>query len=187
MITTFLLNESLYTKRTVSHILLMMITVQDKMQQNYTYLLTEEEGKNFAPDFQPQLTPKEMLELGVFEGKYLTDCFKEFPKDWFEKAKLSPQRPDIECNCFKVKSRQSLNVWIKNGWILEPDPRGWFQWYCRYYMGRRLPEVDSIQIKRWKSFIRHKAQIELNCPPFDLNCRKKQRQALLQWAYNPFI
>ncbi|MBE6449521.1 MAG: hypothetical protein E7013_02340 [Alphaproteobacteria bacterium] len=165
----------------------MMITVHDKMQQNYAYLLTEEEGKNFAPDFKPQLTPKEMLELGVFEGKYLTDCTDEFPKDWFEKAKLSPQKPNIECNYFKVKSRQSLNTWIKKGWILEPDPRGWFQWYCRYYMGRRLPEIDKIQIKRWKSFIRHKAQIELNCPPFDVNCRKKQRQALLQWAYNPFI
>ena len=165
----------------------MKVIVFDKMQQGYTYLLQEEMGKNFACDFKPELTPKEMLEMGVFEGKYLNDCQNEFPKKWFEKAKLSPQKADITCNCFKVKSRQSLSVWKQKGWIIEPDPRGWFQWYCRYYMGRRLPQVDEIQIKRWKSFIRHKAQIEKNCPPFDINCRKKQRQALLQWAYNPFL
>ena len=165
----------------------MKVIVFDKMQQGYTYLLQEEMGKNFACDFKPELTPKEMLEMGVFEGKYLNDCQNEFPKTWFEKAKLSPQKADIACNCFKVKSRQSLSVWKQKGWIIEPDPRGWFQWYCRYYMGRRLPLVDEIQIKRWKSFIRHKAQIEKNCPPFDISCRKKQRQALLQWAYNPFL
>ena len=165
----------------------MEITVFDTMQQGYTYQLQEAMGQNFDVDFKPQLTPKEMLELGVFEGKYLNDCKDEFPSDWFKKAKLSPLKADISCNCFGVKSRQSLSVWQKKGWIIAPDPRGWFQWYCRYYMGRRLPEVDKIQIKRWKAFTRHKAQLEKNCPPFNMNCRKKQRQALLQWAYNPFI
>lgn len=165
----------------------MEIIVNDSMQQNYCYVLTEPTGQHFDTTFKPELTPPEMLELGVFEGKYLTDCRHEFPSSWFEKAKLSPIRPNILCNCFKVKSRQSLSVWQAKGWILEPDPRGWFQWYCRYYMGRRLPEVDDIQIKRWKSFIRHKAQIEHNCLPYDTSCRRKQRQALLQWAYNPFI
>ena len=165
----------------------MKITVFDKMQKNYSYYLSEKMGENFSSEFKPELTPKEMLELGVFEGKYLTDCVNEFPTAWFKNAKLSPKAPDIECNYFKVKSRQSLIVWQKKGWILDPDPRGWFQWYCRYYMGRRIPDVDEVQIKRWKSFIRHKAQIELNCPPYNINCRKKQRQALLQWAYNPFI
>lgn len=165
----------------------MKISVHDKMQQNYTYFLTEPIGENFAIDFTPQLTPKQMLELGIFEGKYLNDCQKEFPSEWFKNAKLSFKYPDISCNYFKIKSRQSLQTWQNKGWIIEPDIRGWFQWYCRYYMGRRIPDIDKIQIQRWKSFKRHKAQIEKNCIPFDINCRKKQRQALIQWAYNPFI
>ena len=165
----------------------MIINVFDKMQQNYSYETTEPEGKNFSTFFQPELSPKEMLQLGVFEGKYLTDCQNEFPKDWFVNAKLSPLKADISKNYFQIKSRQSLTMWKQKGWILEPDPRGWFQWYCRYYLGRRIEPVDTIQIKRWRSFKRHKAQLEKNCLPLDLNCRKKQRQALLQWAYNPFI
>ncbi len=165
----------------------MKITVHDKMQSDYSYFLTEPIGENFSPNFTPQLTPAQMLELGVFEGKYLNDCQQEFPLEWFKNAKLSFDKPDILCNCFKVKSRQNLQIWQQKGWIIGPDIRGWFQWYCRYYMGRRIPQIDHIQIKRWKSFKRHKSQIEKNCLPFDLNCRKKQRQALLQWAYNPFI
>lgn len=165
----------------------MIINVFDKMQQNYSYKLQEPEGENFSPLFHPELSPKEMLELGVFEGKYLTDCQNEFPKEWFLNAKLSPEKPDILKNYFKVKSRQNLSIWKQKGWILEPDPRGWFQWYCRYYFGRRIEPIDTIQIKRWRSFKRHKAQLEKNCFPLDPCCRKKQRQALLQWAYNPFI
>ena len=165
----------------------MKITVNDLMQKNYSYFLTEPIGENFDPLFKPELSPFEMLTLGVFEGKYLNDCQKEFPASWFLKAKLSPLKPDINCNCFKIKSRQSLQIWQQKGWIIEPDIRGWFQWYCRYYMGRRIPEIDKLQINRWRQFKRHKAQIEKNCIPFDLNCRKKQRQALIQWAYNPFI
>ncbi len=165
----------------------MKIIVSDKMQQGYTYLLSQPMGINFAPQFKPFFTPKQMLELGVFEGKYLNDCKNEFPKDWFINAKLSPLKPDINCNYFKIKSRQSLTVWKQKGWIIEPDIRGWFQWYCRYYMGRRIPKIDIIQINRWRSFKRHQSQIEKNCFPYDFSCRQKQRQALLQWAYNPFI
>ena len=165
----------------------MKIIVNDLMQQNYSYFLSEPMGKNFNPLFKPELTPFEMLSLGVFEGKYLNDCQKEFPSSWFLTEKISPKRPNINCNYFQIKSRQSLQIWQQRGWIIEPDVRGWFQWYCRYYMGRRIPEVDKIQINRWRQFKRHKSQIEKNCIPFDLNCRKKQRQALLQWAYNPFI
>lgn len=164
-----------------------MIIVNDKMQQNYRYKLSAPEGKFFASDFKPELTPKQMLELGVFEGHYLNDCINEFPKEWFLNAKLSINKPDISCNCFKIKSRQSLKIWQQKGWIYEPDPRGWFQWYCRYYSGRRIPNIDSIQIKRWKAFKRHRAQIIKNCTLLDFECRKKQRQTLLQWAYNPFI
>ncbi len=164
-----------------------MIIVNDKMQSGYTYELTAKEGKDFALDFAPELTPKEMLELGIFEGHYMTDCAAEFPSDWFKNAKLSPEKPDINCNYFKIKSRQPLSVWRQKGWIYDPDPRGWFQWYCRYYMGRRIPVLDAIQIKRWRAFKRHKAQVEKGCLPMDMSCRPRQRQALLQWAYSPFF
>ena len=165
----------------------MKIIVNDLMQKGYSYETTEDEGKNFHPDFKPDFSPKQMLEYGVFEGKYLNDCQNEFPKEWFVRAKLSAEKPDPALNFFKIKSRMSLQEWQKKGWIIGPDVRGWFQWYCRYYMGRRLPEIDTIQIKRWKAFKRHLAQVEKNCPIGDLECRPKQRQALLQWAYNPFI
>ena len=154
-----------------------MIIVNDKMQKNYEYELVEKEGSNFDFEFKPELTPKQMLEFGVFEGHYLNDCRKEFPDDWFINAKLSMNKLDIECNLFGVKSRQSLSVWRNKGWIIEPDIRGWFQWYCRYYMGRRIEKIDKIQIKRWKAFKRHKIQIEKNCMMMDFDCRKKQRQA----------
>jgi hypothetical protein len=63
-------------------------------------------------------------------------------------------------------------------------PRGWFQWYCRYYMGRRMPDEDGRQIKRWKAIRRHVRQLQLACEPGDLSCRRRQRQALLHWAYD---
>lgn len=160
------------------------VTVKDKMQKNYRYELTEPIGRNFDTDFHPQLTPKEMLRLGVFGGKYLTDCRDEFPKDWFAKAKLSPQKHDKKLNFFGVDASQPLEVWRKKGWIHPDDPRGWFQWYCRYYMGRRLGDEDRRQIKRWKMIRRHIAQIKVHCKKGDLTCRKRQRQALLHWAYD---
>lgn len=164
----------------------MKIIVNDKMQKDYRYELTASEGENFDPDFKPELTPPQMLELGVFEGKYLNDCREEFPASWYNKAKLS-QNANPEINYFKIKSRLPLAEWRRRGWIAKPDPRGWFQWYCRYYRGRRIEGLDQWQIKRWRTFIRHKAQIEHNCFNGDLNCRPKQRQALLQWAYDPFF
>lgn len=163
-----------------------VISVNDRMQQNYQYTLSEAAGKNFSPDFSPFFTPSEMLEQGVFEGKYCNDCTEEFPASWFKKARMSDV-PNAEMNCFGVKSRQPLQVWQEKGWIIGPDPRGWFQWYCRYYLGRRLPSVDEKQIKRWRSFARHAGQIKANCEPHNFFCRPRQRQALLQWAYDPFI
>lgn len=165
----------------------MIIVVNDKMQKNYRYELTAREGRDFASDFNPALTPVQMLELGVFEGKYLNDCRREFPEVWFEKGQFAKGEPNPLLNCFKIKSRLSLPEWRRRGWIIRPDPRGWFQWYCRYYMGRRLPGVDDKQIKRWRAFRRHQAQVMKNCLPGDTLCRPRQRQALLQWAYNPFI
>lgn len=165
----------------------MLISVCDKMQSGYTYELTEPMGENFSPLFKPELTPQQMLELGVFEGHYLNDCQNEFPHEWFVNAQLSLETPDVNCNCFKVKSRQSLQEWQRKNWIIGPDVRGWFQWYCRYYMGRRIPFIDEVQIKRWRAFYRHVAQLKKNCALADFACRPRQRQAVLQWAYNPFI
>ncbi|HHQ44822.1 MAG TPA: hypothetical protein ENN13_01635 [Candidatus Altiarchaeales archaeon] len=159
------------------------IVVNDLMQKNYVYYLTEPEGGNFHPEFKPELTPKDMLELGVFGGKYMTDCEKEFPKSWFEKARLSPEKADPKLNYFRINASLPLSEWVKRGWIYPEDPRGWFQWYCRYYMGRRCDD-DERQIKRWRAIRRHAEQIRKNCPGMDLDCRKKQRQALLHWAYD---
>ncbi|MBN1684334.1 MAG: hypothetical protein JW855_02730 [Gammaproteobacteria bacterium] len=159
------------------------IIVNDKMQKNYVYFLTEPEGKNFHTNFKPELTPKEMLELGVFGGKYMTDCREEFPKEWFKKAKLNSEKHDPKLNFFGVNASQPLSVWRKKGWMHPDDPRGWFQWYCRYYMGRRH-EDDQRQIKRWRAIRRHISQIKNNCRSGDWSCRKKQRQAVLHWAYD---
>lgn len=160
------------------------VFVNDKMQANYSYFLSEGIGENFQFDFSPELTPKEMLELGVFGGKYMTDCQDEFPEDWFTNAKISPEFKDISLNYFSVDASQPLAEWNRKGWIYSEDPRGWFQWYCRYFMGRRIESEDERQIKRWRAFRRHMGAIKKNCEPFDHGCRRKQRQALLHWAYD---
>ena len=160
------------------------VTVNDRMQRGYRYVLVAPAGRKFDPAFQPDLTPSEMLRLGVFGGKYMTDCRKEFPRSWFAKAKLSPEQADASVNLFGVAASQPLSVWRKKGWTHQDDPRGWFQWYCRYYLGRRLLDEDARQIKRWKAIQRHVRQLQMNCEPGDIFCRKRQRQALLHWAYD---
>lgn len=161
-----------------------LVLVNDKMQKGYKYKRVELAGKNFDPTFKPDLTPKEMLALGVFGGKYMTDCTEEFPKDWFTEAKFSSLKYDKNINFFKVSASQPLYVWQAKGWINEDDPRGWFQWYCRYYSGRRIPKEDERQIKRFCAMTRHVAQIRNKCRVGDISCNTRQRQALLHWAYD---
>jgi hypothetical protein len=171
-----------------------VVTVNNKMQTDYSYILTENPGKNFDKGFKPEISPIEMLIMGIFEGKYLNDCFNEYPIEFYNKSKLSV-KADPSVNLFKIKSRQSLSTWRKKKWIIEPDPRGWFEWYCRYWLGRRIPAVDKIQIARHNSFVRHRGQINASIKKMKvkpttkkqmMNHRPKQRQALLQWAYDPF-
>jgi hypothetical protein len=183
------------------------IDVRNSMVSDYTYTLQETPGTNFADEFQPMFSPAQMLRLGVFEGKYLNDCLTEFPAEWFLDAialdKLRPEGADIGVNLFQIHSRLPLPEWRKKGWVVaatkaaqypglsDPkvnvDERGWFQWYCRYWMGRRIPELDTIQIKRWKAFVRHEGGVKHNCSKGDLTCRPRQRQALLQWSRNPYV
>jgi hypothetical protein len=162
------------------------VAVSDNMQKGYRYECTAPVGKKFDPRFTPDLTPAQMLAMGVFGGVYMRDCGKEFPKTWFARAKFQTKgvyTQDKELNYFKVRASQPLSVWRAKGWIHKDDPRGWFQWYCRYYMGRRHPD-DARQVKRWVAMRRHIAQIQGNCRPGDYSCRSKQRQALLHWAYD---
>lgn len=160
------------------------IVVNDKMQREYKYYLSKPIGESFGSEFKPELTPKEMLSLGIFGGKYMTDCKDEFPGEWFTGVKLCYERHDPKLNYFKVNASQPLSVWREKGWLTPEDPRGWFQWYCRYYLGRRIETIDDWQIKRWKAVKRHISQLKKNCFPRDYSCRPKQRQAALHWAYD---
>ena len=175
-----MLRSARTTKRSTRRI----VGVRDRMQKRYCYELVAPIGRNFDPEFKPELTPQQALALGVFCGKYMTDCRAEFPASWFKRAKLSPKHRDCSLNYFGVSASQPLSVWHKKGWIHPDDPRGWFQWYCRYYLGRRLDSEDQRQIKRWKAIRRHVAQVRRNCEPGDPHCRPRQRQALLHWAYD---
>lgn len=159
------------------------VIVNDRMQQGYAYLLTEPAGRNFRDDFDPELTPKEMLEMGIFGGRYMTDCRAEFPASWFKAAKLCSERHDPALNYFGINASRPLSYWLEKGWVDPDDPRGWFQWYCRYHMGRRHFD-DDRQIKRWRAMTRHIAQVVKNCDRGDCSCRPRQRQALLHWAYD---
>lgn len=185
----------------------MTIEAWNKMNKGYKYKLEKNPGEEFQEDFKPYATPGEILAAGAFEGKYLNDCLLEFPAEWYWDAiqldKLRPGKSDVSVNLFSVDSRNSIQFWIDSGWLpggnkkgqypelsdakINPDERGWFQWYCRYWMGRRIPVLDQIQIKRWKAFVRHAGQIKANCTPGDLECRPRQRQGLFQWSHNPFI
>jgi hypothetical protein len=163
---------------------LVEVLVNDGMQQGYRYTRTCPPGQDFDPSFSPDLTPAEMLQLGVFCGKYMTDCRAEFPAHWFAQAKLAESAPDCSLNYYGVNASSPRQVWLARGWIHPDDPRGWFQWYCRYFSGRRVVQEDRRQIKRWRAFRRHAAQVQKHCEPGDPFCRPRQRQALLQWAYD---
>lgn len=125
-------------------------------------------------EFNPLLSPYEMMELGVFDGSYYSE-FSDFKTQPLVNTK----------NLFAPNVSSSKADWIKNGWITPEDPLGWFQWYVRYWHGRRIETVDMYQIKRWRSFVaRHSAQVKKNGNG-DLTKRRRQRQCLMHWAADP--
>jgi hypothetical protein len=181
------------------------VAVDDRMQTRYSYVLQARPGRAFAEGFRPALSPARMLRMGAFEGKYLNDCVLELPREWFAAAlrarRLSPGGADPSLNAFGTKSRLSLGRWRRNGWVPaaphDRDVRGWFQWYCRYWLGRRDAAVDAVQIARWRAFARHRGQVLASYRRLGARRprtaaqkrahRPRQRQALLQWAYNPYV
>lgn len=119
-----------------------------------------------TPSFKPNLSPKEVMQLGSFGGTYYRDItsavtgkaykgkqvIKEFPNDWFKGLKLEAavcaSTYNKQLNQYKVSCGGSLGQWECSGWISELDPYGWFQWYCRFFLGRRTTD-DERQISRW--------------------------------------
>lgn len=163
---------------------MIQVIVDEDYQQGYCYSRETPMGADFATDFTPDLTPKEMLQLGVFGGDYFTRVPDEFPADWFDGVKLSATGAVKSYNYFRVNASQPLSEWQRKGWIYPEDPLGWFLWYCRYYSGRRITDEDARQIKRWRMMRRHVGQVQNHCLPGDITCRPRQRQALLHWAYD---
>lgn len=148
-------------------------------------------------NFSPMLTPKEMLHKGIFGGTYFSELidYKEFPDDWFQgldKNFYCSEKYRIKVNFFKIKSGQSQKEWEEKGWIHKDDPRGWFEWYCKYYIGRRH-EDDERQIKRWAAFCgpkgrwRNRIYSQINCCECSISSShdvsRRIQQSLLHWSY----
>lgn len=165
------------------------IVANNSFQKEYKYKLSRNYGdiKDLMNKyhFYPFYTPKEMLEMGVFGGKYITEigAMAEFPSEWYTTAKLSDEY-DANLNYFKIKASSSLKDWENNKWIKGEDKHGWFIWYCRTFIGRRNINIDKFQVERWRKIRRHQGQIIANCEEKDLRCRRAQRQVLLHWSYN---
>lgn len=148
-------------------------------------VVSTEARNNWDAAFAPSYTPEEMLKKGIFEGKYINNI-QGLPSHWYKLNKVlgKDDEPDPSINAFGVKSRQSLSVWKENKWI-KTDKNGWFEWYCKYFLGRRLGDEDKWQINRWRSFVaRHQGQIDKSADKNNLKKRTKQRQGLLQWGWD---
>jgi len=160
-------------------------------------------------DFRPNRTPKEVLHAGSFGGTYFRpiyssvtkknygpEVYEELPGDWLKglnkKTQVASPNYDVDVNKFKVKCGGSLEMWETSGWIVEQDPYGWFQWYCRFFQGRRSDD-DERQIGRWKRCAGVKGRWRNNLVTKVFNSGKKKfddpsvspvvRQTLLHWGY----
>ena len=136
-------------------------------------------GKPYDDLFHPQYTPLEMLKMGVFDGKYFRGKLgakelKKLPKSW-QKAMRTK-------NYYNQSASLSKSWW--NDKIHPQDPLGWFQWYCRFYLGRRTVD-DLRQIKRWSSYIlRHYGNYKYLMRKNNKKNFDRYKQAFLHWAWN---
>ena len=127
------------------------VLVNDRMQRGYRYALSAAAGRGFDPEFRPQLTPAQMLRLGVFCGKYMTDCRKEFPESWFVRAKLAAGPRDCRLNWWRFPT-------IRGRW--RPCTRrsiAWFQAVRDSGSTRSSSQSASGLPPRWSAISRRAA------------------------------
>lgn len=161
------------------------------------------------PAFQPNLSPKQVLQMGSFGGTYFRDItsavtglhykgrevISEYPEDWFEGLSLEDLviSPTYRKTLNKYRSAcgGSLGMWETSGWISDIDPYGWFQWYCRFFLGRRSSD-DERQVDRWAKGQGPKGRWRIQLMNKVLTARTTfddakvspvMRQVLLHWAY----
>lgn len=160
------------------------------------------------PEFHPNMTPKEVLQAGSFGGTYFRPIYSsvtgkqykdeallELPSDFTEglnrKKMVTSSKYDEGVNTYKVKCGGSLEMWEESGWIHKQDPYGWFQWYCRFYGGRRSAD-DERQVGRWLRCAgptgRWKNNLIMKCyrggaQYNDPNISPVVRQTLQHWGY----
>lgn len=147
--------------------------------------------------FKPNLSPREIIERGAFGGSYFgidigmeeedystlfESLFKDLDKELYLSSKYTPKR-----NKFKIRSGMGYGYWRDMGWMREQDPRGWFQWYCNYYLGRRSVD-DNRQIKRWNDFCGKEGRWRNNIyskiyETGNWNTSPRVQQSLLHWGY----
>jgi len=161
------------------------------------------------PDFRPNLSPQQVLQMGSFGGTYFRPIYsgvtkksytaaevtKEYPKEWFKglnmKKQVTSSNYQNSVNQYNAKCGGSLEMWESKGWMANIDPYGWFQWYCRFYQGRRSTD-DDRQIGRWKKCTSPKGRWRNNLigkifrssgKINDLNVSPVIRQVLQHWGY----
>ena len=153
-------------------------------------------GIKLYNSFKPMLTPKKMLNKGIFGGTYFNQLvdYRIFPEDWFsnlDETYFLSKIYNKKINYFNIKSGQSQEEWELKGWIHKDDPRGWFEWYCKYFSGRRH-EDDERQIKRWAALAGKRGRfsrflvtqiINKNGKWNDESISPKIRQVLQHWGY----
>ena len=161
------------------------------------------------PGFRPRLSPEQMIRAGVFGGCYFNPSggkkgvkyprggipvdHNEYPKAWFEgvpERKYISRRYCVPTNKYGVKAGQDQTFWEEKGWVADQDPRGWFQWYTRFYLGRRT-EDDARQIGRWTGVTGPKGRwkralmnriVDAGAAWDDARVSPVIRQTLLHWA-----
>ncbi len=157
------------------------------------------------PEFQPNLTPRQIFQMGSFGGTYWRPIYssvtkrkyknahREFASWWsgISESALGSSKCDVKLNKYGVHSGTSLKYWESKHWIKAQDPYGWVQWYCRFYKGRRSKD-DKRQIDRWLKFAGPNGRFRLRLIHMIKRKHKKYndisvspviRQGLQQWGY----